>query len=108
MLIVYALLEGHPASAASEKFIRERTGWFTTALVLLEAKAGLTKVYGVAPSSATDKLAQLAAGPLLVLPVDVPTVVPAIRSADSLQLDLTDAVRKPRGRITPGIWARMT
>jgi predicted nucleic acid-binding protein len=92
MLIAYALLEGHPASAASERFIRERTGWFTTALVLLEVKAVLTKVYGVDPASATNKLVQLAAAPLLVLPVGSQTVATAMATADSLQLDLTDAV----------------
>jgi len=34
-LLVYSLLEGHPASAACEQFIRGRTGWFTTPLMLL-------------------------------------------------------------------------
>ncbi len=42
MLIVYSLLDDHPASAACESFIRDHTNWFTTTLTLLEAKAVLT------------------------------------------------------------------
>ena len=42
MLIVYSLLDNHPASAACESFIRDHTNWFTTTLTLLEAKAILT------------------------------------------------------------------
>jgi len=44
-MLVYSLLEGHPASAACEQFIRGRTGWFTTPLTLLEAKTVPVKVY---------------------------------------------------------------
>ena len=47
MLIVYSLLDDHPASAVCESFIRERTRWVTTTLALLEVKAILTKVYAV-------------------------------------------------------------
>lgn len=70
MVLVYALLEGHPASAACEQLIRQRSGWFATAMTLLEAKAVLTKVYGVEPARGTEKLTQAASGPLLILPVD--------------------------------------
>ena len=44
MLIVYSLLDDHPASSVCESFIRERTDWLTTTLTLLEAKAILTPV----------------------------------------------------------------
>ena len=44
MLIVYSVLDDHPASTVCESFIRERSNWFTTTLTLLEAKAILTKV----------------------------------------------------------------
>ena len=47
MLIVYSLLDGHPASITCESFIRNHTNWFTTTLTLFEAKAILTKVYAV-------------------------------------------------------------
>ena len=47
MLIVYSLLEAHPASTTCEQFIRSHRGWVTTAFTLFEAKAILTKVYAV-------------------------------------------------------------
>ena len=47
MLIVYSLLEDHPASAVCESFIREHANWHTTTLTLLEAISILTKVYDV-------------------------------------------------------------
>jgi predicted nucleic acid-binding protein len=58
MVLVYALLDGHPASAACERLIREQAGWFTTSMTLLEVKAVLTKVYGVEATQATEKLTQ--------------------------------------------------
>jgi predicted nucleic acid-binding protein len=92
MVLVYALLEGHPASAACEQMIRERKGWFTTSMTLLEVKAVLTKVYGVEATEVTQKLTQVVSGPLAVLPVDAALVLAAMSTADRLRLDLTDAV----------------
>src|SRR5437867_258307 len=92
MLIVYALLEGHPAATACEEFIRNRTGWFTTGLSLLEAKAVLTKVYGVNPPLVSQKLAELAAGPLLITVVSPTATFAAMSAADRFAIDLTDAV----------------
>ena len=54
MLIVYSLLQGHPAASPCEQFIRSQTGWFTTPLSIFEAKAVLTKVYGVPSSLASQ------------------------------------------------------
>ena len=62
MLVVYSLLEGHPASTACSQFISERTGWFTSVLVILEAKAILTKVYGVSAELVSQKLTELVSG----------------------------------------------
>jgi hypothetical protein len=69
MLLVYSLLESHPASAICEQFIRTHTGWFTTTLTLLEVKAILTKVYGVDGHLTTQKLMQVTMGPLAILSV---------------------------------------
>jgi predicted nucleic acid-binding protein len=92
MLIVYSLLSNHPASTACEQFIRTLTGWFTTTFTLFEAKAILTKVYTVDAPLASHKLAQFAAGPIVVTAVDSPTALAAISLADTHSIDLTDAV----------------
>lgn len=92
MILVYSLLENHPASAVCEQFIRSRTGWLTTALTLLEAKSILTKVYAVEPSQVSQKLAQFAAGAIFVVPIDLSTVLVAMNLADTFGIDLTDAV----------------
>ncbi len=92
MLIVYSLLKDHPASTACEEFIRTRTGWLTTTLTLLEAKAILVKVYAVDAAAASQKLAQFAAGPIVVVPVDLSAILAAMNVADELNIDLTDAV----------------
>jgi hypothetical protein len=52
----------------------------------------LTKVYGVDVALATQKLAQLAAGPIAILSLDVSAVLTAMRTSDTLGIDLTDAV----------------
>ena len=80
-LLVYSLLEGHPASAAGEQFIRSR----------LEAKTVLVKVYHVPPPLATRKLRQVAAGPLAVAPIDRVVVEVAMHTA-AAEVDLFDAV----------------
>lgn len=92
MVIVYSLLDAHPASVICEQFIRSRTGWFTTAVTLMEVMAVLTKVYGVNPALASQKLGQFAGGPLFVAPVDGAMTLAATGVSDALGIDLTDAV----------------
>jgi predicted nucleic acid-binding protein len=93
MLIVYSLLQGHPAATACEQFIRSQTGWFTTPLAIFEAKAVLTKVYGVPAGLACQKLIQFVAAPIVLLDIDAAIGLSALTQADSLQIDLADAVR---------------
>src|SRR5947207_12546721 len=92
MVLVYSLLQGHPALTACEQLLRAHSGWFTLPWVLFEAKAVLGRVYGEDPVVVTQKLGQVVAGPLAVInfdPADVPTV---LRLADTHALDRTDAV----------------
>ena len=92
MLIVYSLLNAHPASTTCEQFIRTHSSWFTTTFTLFEVKAILTKVYAVDAVLASRKLAQFAAGPIVVTAVDPPIALAAMHAADVLGIDLTDAV----------------
>ena len=55
MLLMYSVVQGHPGAAACQQFLRAHAGWFTSPLVLFEAKAALTKIYGVPPNVATQK-----------------------------------------------------
>jgi predicted nucleic acid-binding protein len=91
MIVVYSLLHGHPASLPCEQFLRAHGGWFTSTLALLEAKAILTKVYAVDPAAVTQKLRQVAGGPIACLDLDPPAVLDAMSLADSLHIDHTDA-----------------
>jgi predicted nucleic acid-binding protein len=92
MLIVYSLLDDHPASAVCESFIRERANWFTTTLTLLEAKAILTKVYAVDVNLVSQRLSQFSAGPIEIIEVDLSITLTAMQTADTLEIDMTDAV----------------
>ena len=92
MLIVYSLLDDHPASAVCESFIRDHTSWLTTTLTLLEAKAILTKVYAVDVNLVSQQLSQFSAGPIEIVEVDLPITLAAMQSADTLEIDITDAV----------------
>ena len=92
MLIVYSLLDDHPASAACESFIRDHTNWFTTTLTLLEATAILTKVYAVDVNLTSQQLSQFSAGPIEIIEVDLPITLAAMQIADTLEIDITDAV----------------
>jgi hypothetical protein len=47
---------GHPAALPCDQFLRSQSGWFSSPLVLLEAKNILTKVYSVDAAAATAKL----------------------------------------------------
>ena len=92
MLIVYSLLDDHPASAACESLIRDHVSWFTTTLTLLEAKAILTKVYAIDINLTSQQLSQFSAGPIEIIEVDLPTILAAMQTADTLEIDITDAV----------------
>ena len=92
MLIVYSLLDDHPASAVCESFIRERSHWLTTTLTLFEAKAILTKVYVVDATLASRQILKFSAGPIEIIEVDLPMTLEAMQIADALEIDITDAV----------------
>jgi predicted nucleic acid-binding protein len=92
MLLVYSLLRGHPAAAPCEHFIRTQPSWFTSPLVLVEAKNVLTKVYSVDSGTATQKLMQFVGGPITLLDLDQSVTTAAFHLADVHGLDLTDAV----------------
>ena len=91
MLLVYCVLQGHPGAAVSQQFLAH-AGWFTSPLVLFEAKATLTKIYGVDPGVATQKLTQFATVPVVLLELDAAVALSAVQLADAHGLDLTDAV----------------
>jgi predicted nucleic acid-binding protein len=91
-ILVYSLLPGHPAELPCEQLVRAHSGWFTSPLVLIEAKHVLAKVYSVDATSVTAKLRQFVAGPVVVLDLDEPTTTTAFQLADTHALDLTDAV----------------
>jgi predicted nucleic acid-binding protein len=92
MLLVYSLLQGHPAAGACQQFLSSYAGWFTSPLVLFEAKNILTKVYSVDATDATKKLVQLVAGPILLVDLEATDAGPAMQIADTHGLDLTDAL----------------
>jgi len=92
MILVYSLLQGHPAAPACERLLRAHAGWFTTPWVLFEARAVLIKVYGEDPALVTQKLAQVAHGPIVLIDLAHTDVVPVLQLADTHFLDLTDAV----------------
>lgn len=91
MFLVYSLLQGHPAQTACEQMLRAHSGWFTSSSVLFEAKHILTKTYGESPILATQKLAQVAAGPIVLLELDSAGVAATLGLADAHGVDLTDA-----------------
>ena len=99
MLIVYSLLDNHPASSVCESFIRARSGWFTTTLTLLEVKAILTKVYGVDANLVSQQLSQFSAGPIEIIEVDLSMTLAAMQIADTLKIDITDAVLVQASRV---------
>jgi predicted nucleic acid-binding protein len=92
MVLVYSLLQGHPASLACEQLLRFHSGWFTSPLVLAEAKHILTRVYQVDAATATGKLLQFASGPVVLLELDQAAISAAFGFSDTQGLDLTDAV----------------
>ena len=92
MLIVYSLLDDHPASHVCESFIRSHVNWFTTTLTMLEARAILTKVYDVDVNLSSQQLSQFSAGPIEIIEVDLPITLTSMQIADALKIDITDAI----------------
>src|SRR4051794_33928522 len=83
-VVVYGLLpHAHPAAVPCERFLATHSGWFTSPLVLFEAKNVLTRAYGVDPGAVTQKLSQFAAGPVVLLDVDAAATAPVLQLADA-------------------------
>lgn len=91
MVLVYSLLRGHPAETACEQLLRTQSGWFTSASVIFEAKGVLTKVYGEDPLVVSQKLVQIANGPLVVLGLGAADLPAVLGLVDAHALDFTDA-----------------
>lgn len=92
MLVVYCVVDGHPAGPTCEQFIKAQSGWFTSPLVLIEARTILSKVYSVDPAAATKKLEQFLTVPITFADLDATGVLAAFQLADVHGLDATDAV----------------
>jgi predicted nucleic acid-binding protein len=92
MVLVYSLLQGHPALPACEQLLRAHSNWFTSSWILFEAKGVLTRVYGEDPAVVTQKLVQVAAGPVVLLDPDPAEVRTVFGLADTYALDFADAV----------------
>src|SRR4051812_29832430 len=82
-LVVYSLLQNHPASSICSQYIQSQGTWTTSSLVLLETRAILTKVYDVAGPLVTQKLAQLSALPIRVHGLDEAAALDAMQCADN-------------------------
>jgi predicted nucleic acid-binding protein len=91
VILIYSLLRGHPASEACEEFIKCRTGWVSSTLVLLEVKSVITKVYGGDPAIVEAELVRLASGPVSFEPIDTNAALAAMRRVEALGIDSTDA-----------------
>ncbi len=91
-LLVYGALQGHPGASVCQQFLRAHSGWFTSPLILFEAKVVLTKIYGIDSSVATQKLIPLSSVPIAVLEFNATDAASAMQLADAHALDLTDAV----------------
>lgn len=108
-LLVYSLLQNHPASSICSRYIQSQGIWTTSSLVLLETRAILIKVYDVSAAMVTQKLAQLSALPIRVHEFDEAAALDAMRCADSMSLDLTDAVLLRLAQTLPRLsWQRKT
>jgi predicted nucleic acid-binding protein len=92
MIVVYSMLNGHPASAVCGDFIAARSGWFTSIVTLLEIRAVMLKVYDVDAVSLSQKLSEFTSGPIWIAEIDAVDVITADRFANAFSLDLTDAL----------------
>jgi hypothetical protein len=88
MILVYSLLQRHPAFLACQQFLRGDSGWFTPPLILAEARNILTKVYSVDPARAAQELSRFASGPVAVLGLDQATMIMAFQLANTHGLDI--------------------
>jgi predicted nucleic acid-binding protein len=92
-LIVYSLIEGHPASGVCDSFIKDpRRSFYTTSLTPFEVYYALHRVYNVPRIDAASKALSLLEAPLTIVDVATADVRPAIERCSSKSLDVNDSL----------------
>jgi len=92
-IIVYSLLDGHPASEPCDAYIKDsRHKFYTTSLTPFEVYFALHRVYGVPRPSAASKALSLLDAPLTIVDVRSSHLHAAITRCETKGLEANDSL----------------
>ena len=94
-LLVYALVESHPASQVCEEFILdgiEKFDWVTASTTFFEAYFVLTKLYRVEDQHVLNKLEILLKSAIIIRELPSSRILDALKKAQKYKLDSNDSI----------------
>lgn len=94
-ILIYSLLDGHPASKACEELIlssEDKFEWVTSPITFIETFHVLVKIYGQDPIAILQKIEQTLKLPLIIIPLDEKLAVISLKNAVKHQLDVNDSI----------------
>jgi len=92
-LLIYSVLDDHPASPVCRAYIARQGTITLTVLTLIEIYFVLTRIYGIVETQATDAIERLLCTPIELVSVDGPDVTTTLRLCASSRLDTNDALQ---------------
>ena len=92
-IIVYSLLEDHPASEVCGGYLKDsRHTFYTTSLTPFEVYFALHRIYGIPPAEASSKVLSLLQAPLTIFDVRASDLHAAIRRCATKGIETNDSL----------------
>ena len=94
-ILIYSILEGHPASEACEQLIISGEGkfnWVTSPITYYETFHILIRVYGMEPSQVLNKIKEVMDLPFDIQPLDSRIIITSLEKSIFHSIDMNDSV----------------
>lgn len=92
-ILVYSLLEDHPASSECQKFIESQDKVITSLITLVEIFFVMTKIYGIDPTQTWEKIDELATtSPLEFTELEPDNLLSALNFCNQYRVDTNDGI----------------
>jgi predicted nucleic acid-binding protein len=94
-ILIYSLLEGHPASEPCERLIRSSENkftWLTSPVTFYETFHVLVRIYGQEPSQVLKKIQEAIELPIEIKPLDIQITSMSLEKSIEHSIEINDSI----------------